>query len=55
LDCDGSPYADFLTDTWLRGLLDHANRDAELVDRARDLRVRILLDTGEKSFFRSPA
>jgi pimeloyl-ACP methyl ester carboxylesterase len=47
LDCDGSAHSDLFTDGWLHRVLERANQDAEMVDKARDLSVRILLDTGE--------
>ena len=50
MDCDSTAHADFLKDLWLRRLLEHANQDAELVDRAGELSVRILLDTGENRY-----
>lgn len=43
----GRELKDFPNGAWLRRLFKHARQDAELVDKARDLRVRILVDGGE--------
>lgn len=50
MGCDSTAHADFLKDVWLRRLLELANQDAELVDRAHELSVRILVDTGENCY-----
>lgn len=44
MDSDRTPPSEVLTEAWLRELLERANSDAELLDRARDLTLRLLLD-----------
>ncbi|MDQ1239947.1 MAG: hydrolase protein [Thermodesulfobacteriota bacterium] len=41
---------DLLTEASLQRLLERANQDVELMDRARDLSLRVLLDTTEDRF-----